>query len=202
MSRYPAPTRKHHEKFCMTEGWTQVTDARGRAVSHHATFTFATPQGDILRTRISHPIGRETYAPSMWAHILRDQLHISADEFWACVLDGVLPDRGAPNVPDAALPLPLVARLVRECGLSRTDIARLGLKDATALLAPGVISPALDRLFSLGGDRIQPATSRPGRLEGCHSGHAMMPALENMGWSTPIHAVIRQTDDGRPLGKV
>ena len=134
MSRHPAPTRKHHEKFCMTEGWTRVTDARGRAVSHHAVFTFATPQGYVLRTRISHPIGRETYAPSMWAHILRDQLHISADEFWACVLDGVLPDRGAPNVPDAALPLPLVARLVRELGLSRAEIAELAVEEARELL--------------------------------------------------------------------
>ena len=117
------------------EGWTRVIGARDRAVLHHATFTVPTPQGDILRTRISHPIGRETYAPSMWAHILRDQLHISADEFWACVLDGILPDRGAPNVPDAALPLPLVARLVRELGLSRAEIARLSVEDATALLA-------------------------------------------------------------------
>ncbi len=139
MSRHPAPTRKHHEKFCVAEGWTHVANARGRAVSHHATFTFATPQGDILRTRISHPIGRETYAPSMWAHILRDQLHVSADEFWACVLDGVLPDRGAPKVPDAALPLPLVARLVRELGLSREEIAKLSAEEARALLteSPG-----------------------------------------------------------------
>jgi hypothetical protein len=118
----------------VTEGWTRVTNARGRAVSHHATFTFATPQGDLLRTRISHPIGRETYAPSMWAHILRDQLHVSADEFWACVLDGVLPDRGAPTISDAALPLPLVARLVRELGLSRAEIAGLSAEDARELL--------------------------------------------------------------------
>jgi hypothetical protein len=137
MSKHPAPTRKHHEKFCVTEGWTRVTDARGRAVSHHATFTFATPQGDILRTRISHPIGRETYAPSMWAHILRDQLRVSADEFWTCVLDGVLPERGVPTVPDTALPLPLVARLVRELGLSRAEIAKLSAEGARALLEQG-----------------------------------------------------------------
>lgn len=137
MSRHPAPTRKHHEKFCVTEGWIRVTDARGRAVSHHATFTFATPQGDILRTRISHPIGRETYAPSMWGHILRDQLRVSENDFWACVLDGVLPDRGAPKIPDAALPLPLVARLVRERGLSRAEIAKLSAEEARALLEQG-----------------------------------------------------------------
>ena len=134
MSRFPAPTRKHHEKFCIAEGWTQVTDARGRAVSHHATFTFATPQGDVLRTRISHPIGRETYATSMWSHILRDQLGVSAQEFWACVLKGEPPNRGASQVPDAALPLALVARLVRERGLSRDEIARLSVEEARELL--------------------------------------------------------------------
>lgn len=69
----------------------------------------------------------------MWAHILRDQLHVSADEFWACVLDGVGSDRGAPKVPDAALPLPLVARLVRELGLSRAEIAKLSAEEATPL---------------------------------------------------------------------
>lgn len=134
MSRHPAPTRKHHEKFCVTEGWTRATDARGRAVSHHATFTFATPQGDVLRTRISHPIGRETYSLSMRAHILRDQLHVSAGEFWACVLHGVRPNRGTRTIPDAALPLPLVARLVRELGLSRAEIAKLSAEDARKML--------------------------------------------------------------------
>lgn len=131
------PARGDHEKFCVAEGWTRVTDARGRTVSHHATFTFATPQGDILRTRISHPIGRETYAPSMWAHILRSQLHVSANDFWACVLDGVRPDRGAPKIPDAALSFPLVARLVRELGLSRAEIARLSHEEARELLEQG-----------------------------------------------------------------
>jgi hypothetical protein len=128
------PARDDHERFCIVEGWTQVTDARGRVVSHHATFTFATLQGDVRRTRISHPIGRETYAPSMWSHILRDQLGVSAGEFWAGVLKGELPDRGAPKVPDAALPLALVARLVRERGLSREEIARLTLDGARELL--------------------------------------------------------------------
>ncbi len=128
------PARDDHERFCIVEGWTRVANVRGRAVSHHATFTFATPQGDVLRTRISHPIGRETYAHSMWSHILRDQLRVSSGEFWACVLKGELPDRGAPKVPDAALPLALVARLVRERGLSREEIARLSVEEARGVL--------------------------------------------------------------------
>ena len=137
MTKHPAPTRKHHEKFCITEGWTLVSDARGRAVGHHTTYKLVTPTGDVLRTRISHPVNRTTYAPAMWSHILRDQLHVAADEFWACALDGSRPDRGAPVVPDAALPLPLVARLVRELGLSREEIAGLGLDEARKLLKHG-----------------------------------------------------------------
>lgn len=70
----------------------------------------------------------------MWAHILHNQLCVSADEFWACVLVGVLPHRGAPKVPNAALPLSLVARLARELGPSREEIAKLSIEDAMSLL--------------------------------------------------------------------
>lgn len=134
MTTRPAPNRQHHEKFCVTEGWILVTDARGRAVGHHATYKLVTPIGDGLRTRISHPVNRTTYAPSMWSHILRDQLQVAANVFWACVLHGTRPDRGALAVPDAALPLHLVARLVRELGLTREEIAGLSVEDASRRL--------------------------------------------------------------------
>src|SRR5690606_35156640 len=127
------PTRKHHEKFCLAEGWTLVTDARGRAVGHHTTYKLVTPTGDVLRTRISHPANRTTCAPAMWSHILRDQLRVTADEFWSCLLEGTLPDRGAPVVPDAALPLHLVTRLVRELSLSRPEVAGLSIDEAQGL---------------------------------------------------------------------
>ncbi|MEO7123090.1 MAG: cytotoxic translational repressor of toxin-antitoxin stability system [Lacisediminihabitans sp.] len=134
MTKRPAPTRQLHEKLRTVEKWTLVTDARGRAVGHHETYKLITPSGDVLRTRISHPVNRTTYAPAMWSHILRDQLQVTAREFWSCVLDGVRPDRGAPVVPDAALPLHLVARLVRERGLSREDTAGLSAEEVIQLL--------------------------------------------------------------------
>lgn len=134
MTKRPPPTRQHHKKFCLTEGWALVTDARGRAVGHHATYKLVIPAGDVLRTRISHPVNRTTYAPSMWSHVLRDQLQVTANEFWVCVLDGVCPDRGAWVVPDAALPLHLVSRLVHERGFSRQEVAGLSVEDAWAVL--------------------------------------------------------------------
>lgn len=134
MMKRPAPTRQHHEKFCLTERWILVTDARGRTVGHHTTYKLVTPLGDVLRTRVSHPVNRTSYAPSMWSHILRDQLRVTADEFWVCVLEGTLPDRGARVVPEAALPLHLVARLVRELGMTRQAIAGLNVEEARTLL--------------------------------------------------------------------
>jgi len=134
MTKRPAPTRQLHKKFCTTEGWTPVTDARGRAVAHHETYKLVLPSGDVLRTRISHPVNRTTYAPAMWSHILRDQLRVTSDEFWACVLDGSRPGRGVPVIPDAALPLHLAARLVRELGLSRDEVAALTEEQALRLL--------------------------------------------------------------------
>ncbi|MCC7128522.1 MAG: cytotoxic translational repressor of toxin-antitoxin stability system [Microbacteriaceae bacterium] len=134
MSKHPAPTRELHRKFCLTEGWQLVPNARGRAVTHHETFKLTTPQGEILRTRISHPPGRQTYSPTMWSHILRDQLHVTPAEFWACVTKGTLPDRGAIRIPDSALPLALVSRLIRDLGMSRSEIANLTADEARALI--------------------------------------------------------------------
>ena len=135
MSSHPAPDRRHHQKFCTVEKWTLVTDARGQPISHHTTYTLAVPNGDVYRTRISHPVNRTTYAPSMWSHVLRDQLQVTAAEFWDCVDDGVLPNRGARVVPSGALSLQLVNELVKRLGLSREQIADLSNAEAVRLLA-------------------------------------------------------------------
>ena len=135
MSKHPAPDRRIHLRFCTVERWQIVTDAAGRPVSHHATYKLAVPSGEAYRTRISHPINRTTYAPSMWAHILRDQLHVTPDEFWSCVDDGVLPDRGAIAIPDAALPIRLVSELVHTLGLSREQIVGVTKEQAVELIA-------------------------------------------------------------------
>jgi hypothetical protein len=94
---WPEPTRERHEQFCKAEEWERVRDARGRTGTHHITYELAIPDGRILRTRVSHPVDRTGYGPSMWAHILRDQLNVTEGVFWACVLDAKLPDRGTPE---------------------------------------------------------------------------------------------------------
>ncbi|HET9519322.1 MAG TPA: hypothetical protein VFO77_16485 [Actinoplanes sp.] len=133
MTRRPI-TRQDHAAFCATEKWTVVTNARRRQTGHHETYELRLPDGRILRTRISRPVNRDTYGPSMAAHILRDQLDVTAEEFWRWVHDGVPPPRGAPAPPAAALPLELVHLLVHRAGVPESEVARMTQDEAVARL--------------------------------------------------------------------
>lgn len=131
MGRSRTPTRADHQKFCLTEGWSQVRTARGRKGAHHLTYELVLPDGRILRTRISHPPDRSDYGPSLWSHILRDQLAVSDAGFWACVDDGVLPHRGGTPVPEGEpIPLDIVWQLRDRVGLPEHEIARMTRQEA------------------------------------------------------------------------
>lgn len=131
---WPQPTREDHDRFCKNEGWRRVRDARGRTGTHHVTYELDLPDGRTLRTRISHPPDRTTYGPGIWGHILRDQLGVSEQDFWACVREGVRPDRGVPEAPADALPADVVYLLINRVGLSEAHVATLTKADAVARL--------------------------------------------------------------------
>jgi hypothetical protein len=131
---WPQPTRQDHGKFCDIEGWTRVRDARGRTGTHHVTYELTLPGGRVLRTRISHPPDRTTYGSNLWSHILRDQLAVSAEEFWTCVCDGVKPDRGVPQAPPEALPADLVHLLLTRVDLSDSEVAVMSKAEAVERL--------------------------------------------------------------------
>lgn len=131
---WPEPARKDHEAFCAAEGWQRVRDARGRTGTHHVTYELASPDGRILRTRISHPVDRSGYGPSLWSHILRDQLQVTEQEFWVCVRENIKPDRGAPEPPAHALPADLVHMLISRVGLPETEAAAMSRDQAVARL--------------------------------------------------------------------
>jgi hypothetical protein len=131
---WPQPTRQDHEKFCAVEGWTPVRDARGRTGTHHVTYELHLPDGRVLRTRISHPPDRTTYGSSLWSHILRDQLQVSEEEFWACVRDGIKPGRGVPEARPEALPADLVHLLLTRVGLAESEVAAMTKAEAVERL--------------------------------------------------------------------
>lgn len=129
---WPRPTREDHERFCATEGWRRIRNARGGTGTHHVTYELDLPDGRILRTRISHPVDRTDYGKGIWAHVLRDQLHVDEATFWACVQQGVLPDRGTPAPPTAALPADLVHLLISRLGLDEAEVAGMSKEEAVA----------------------------------------------------------------------
>lgn len=131
---WPQATREDHERFCQAEGWQRVRDAKGRTGTHHVIYELTLPDGQILRTRISHPPDRTSYGDSIWSHILRDQLLVSQEVFWACVRDGKLPDRGVPAVPPEALPADLVYLLISRVRLTEAEVRQLSRAEAIARL--------------------------------------------------------------------
>jgi hypothetical protein len=125
----------------VTEGWVRVRDAQGRTGTHHVTYELHLHDGRILRTRISHPPDRTTYGKSIWAHILRDQLDVSQDEFWACVKDKVKPDRGTPKAPAETLPADLVHLLITRLGLDDAEVGKMSKAEAVARIQDYWIQP-------------------------------------------------------------
>lgn len=86
--------------------------------------------GRILRTRISHPVNRDTYGAQIWGHILRDQLDVDQATFWDCVHEGVKPGRGVPAPPAEALPAELVHLLLTRVQLTEAEVAAMSKDEA------------------------------------------------------------------------
>ena len=128
MTDFGEPTRKDHQNFCLNEGWTQVRNARGKG-GHHLTFELALSDGRVLRTRISHPANRQTYGPSLWAHILRDQVHVDEDEFWACVREKKVPQRGRGEPTQPSIPAGVVAQLLSN-GVEESEVRLMSRAEA------------------------------------------------------------------------
>ena len=132
--KHRAPTRADHQKFCEIEGWHLVRNARGRSGTHHVTYELPMHDGRVLRTRISHPPDRSTYGASLWTHVLRDQLAVAEDEFWACVDEGKLPVRGGPQQPRDAIPTEVVYQLVVRFRVPEVEVAEMTKAEAIARL--------------------------------------------------------------------
>jgi hypothetical protein len=77
-------------------------------------------------------VERSSYGQHIWSHILGDQLDVDQAAFWACVRDGVKPNRGAPESPAGALPAELVNLLLRRVGLSEAEVAAMTRAEAIA----------------------------------------------------------------------
>lgn len=132
---WPAASRRDHLTFCRHENWQEVRNATGGRVAHHVTFELQVADGRVLRTRISHHPGKQTYGPGLWKRILRDQLDVDDAAFWACVNDKIAPPRGAPPTPREGIPVDLYRLLTGRAGLSETSVRAMSTQEAIAAAA-------------------------------------------------------------------
>ncbi len=135
MAKWPRATYADHDAFCRIEGWREVRNARGKTGSHHITYELDLPDGRVLRTRVSHPADRTDYGPQLWAHILRDQLDVTAAQFWACVRDKTPPGRTSLlEVGPEAIDASIVFLLISRAGLSEAEVKAMSKQEAIAAL--------------------------------------------------------------------
>jgi hypothetical protein len=131
----PVATRTDHEIFCKTEGWTERKRATGKRGTHHVTYESPLPEGRILYTRISHPVDRTDYGPNLWSHILRDQLEVTAEEFWNCVSNQVPPERGQAPLLAEAIPVGVIRVLTQEAHIAEAEVRAMSKAEAVARMA-------------------------------------------------------------------
>ena len=82
------------------------------------------PDGRVLLTRISHPVNRETYGPSIWSHILREQLEgVREGLLEMCERKGSpKPWSKAPGGTAVGDPLGVVSALVEQFHVPETEV--------------------------------------------------------------------------------
>ncbi|HET7326151.1 MAG TPA: hypothetical protein VFJ14_02580 [Nocardioidaceae bacterium] len=129
-------SRADHDKFCRVEGWSEVRNARGKAVQHHITYELRLSDGRVLRARVSRPANTKTYGSGLWGAILTDQLCVTEEQFWACVNDSELPNRGEDEdeLAGNALPAQLVFQLIHVARIPEEQVAEMSLDEAVAAM--------------------------------------------------------------------
>lgn len=122
--------------FCQVDGWTLKANAPGRTTHKHEVWTKALADGTSLRSVSAK--GRGEYSPRMMSWIIKHELRVTEQEFWAAVRDGAAPARpqARPARPQRELlPLSLV-RALQAAGHTPGDLRGLTLEEARRLLKP------------------------------------------------------------------
>jgi hypothetical protein len=116
------------ELFCRIDGWQEVRR------TDHVFFEKTLADGTVLRTHRSLASGK-TMSAGRFKAILRDQLRVSANDFWRALETGeAVPRPSEPPTADPGLPAYLVRVLKTELHLSEPEIAKLEPSEAERLV--------------------------------------------------------------------
>lgn len=111
--------------FVENDGWSEEPVlARGRRrTGDHRRYRKELPDGTTLRTKVSHALGDEI-GLDLFKHILRDQLRVDEERFWAVV-------RGRATAPpieppqETTLPGWIVQRLIFTVGVPEAEVRNM-----------------------------------------------------------------------------
>jgi hypothetical protein len=108
--------------YVLHDGWIEEPGlARGRArTGDHRRYRKELVGGSILRTKIPHGL-RDDVGADLLRHILRDQLRVTEEQFWA-VVHGSTSEAALPPPETEAIPGWLVERLLLTVGLPEADV--------------------------------------------------------------------------------
>lgn len=88
----------------------------------------------MLITKVSH--GRKGIDdPDLFSHILRTQLQVTAEQFWAAVGHGTKPTRPGGEEeppPKESIPFGLARNLLTKVGVPQSELARMSKDEAIA----------------------------------------------------------------------
>lgn len=119
--------------FVEHDGWTEEPKlGHGRArTGDHRRYRKDLPDGTSLRTKVSHSL-RDEIGLDLFRHILRDQLRVTEERFWAVVRGGATGVTEAPPPGAATIPGWLVERLILTVGLREEEVRAMTAGEAHA----------------------------------------------------------------------
>ena len=128
------PTYKELKRFVEIEGWEDKDEKSKKKKGDHHRYTFTTPMGEILFTRISHG-SDQIQDPDLFAHILRDQLCIDEDQFWRAVDKGLKPSRLSPLHIEqvGAIEAKLARNLINKVGMRPDELVGIDQQGAVGI---------------------------------------------------------------------
>lgn len=116
--------------YVTNDGWTEEPNlARSRRrIGDHRRYFRDLPDGTRLRTKVSHDEHAEIGA-DLFHRILRDQLRVTEEQFWAVVRGRVGAEA---EVTSEVEPIPgwLVTRLIFTVGLAEDTVASMTAEEA------------------------------------------------------------------------